>query len=275
MKKQKNKHGKHASRLAAAFAASWLVSLTAQAHTPYLLPSSFDVQAKETVGVDAGFTEKFFVPDVAFGETAFSITTPAGERLPFGDIRQFKQRTVAEQKLPDEKGTYRLSTGPRLGAVFRTWERNGKTESARDPKQVIPADAKLLSHYQSLSVSETYVTAGKPSAKALAPLGKGLEIVAITHPSDLYVNEKFDFIVQYNGKPLPNQKVNIYRSPMDFASQSTVQNLSTDADGKVALPLTKSGIYLALVRYQAPAPAGAAAPMYGNNYTLTFRVLDQ
>lgn len=256
-------------------AASSLVMLTAHAHTPFLLPNSFDVQPKEMIGVDAGFTEKFFVSDVAFGETAFSIITPEGARLAFGDIHQFKQRTVAEQKLPDEKGTYRLSTGPRLGAVFRTWERNGKVESARDPKQVVPADAKLLSHYQSLSVSEAYVTAGKPSTKALAPLGKGLEIVAITHPSDLFVNEKFHFLVHYDGKPLPNQKVSVYRSAMDLASQSTVQQLSTDADGKVVLPLTKSGLYLALVRYQAPAPAGAGAPMYGNNYTLTFRVLDQ
>lgn len=256
-------------------AASSLVMLAAHAHTPYLLPSSFDVQPKEVIGVDAGFTEKFFVPAVAFGETAFSIVTPEGARIAFGDIHQFKQRTVAEQILPDEKGTYRLSTGPRLGAVFRTWERNGKTESARDPKKVMPADARLLSHYQSLSIAEAYVTAGKPSAKALAPLGKGLEIVAITHPSDLFVNEKFDFVVHYDGKPLPNQKVSVYRSAMDLASQSTVQHLSTDADGKVALPLTKSGLYLALVRFQAPAPAGAAAPMYGNNYTLSFRVLDQ
>lgn len=261
--------------LRALVAASSLVMLTAHAHTPYLLPSSFDVQPKETIGVDAGFTEKFFVPAVAFGETAFSIVTPQGARMAFGDIRQFKQRTVAEQALPDEKGTYRLSTGPRLGAVFRTWEHNGKTESARDPKQIMPADAKLLSHYQSLSVAEAYVTAGKPSAKALAPLGKGLEIVAITHPNDLFVNEKFEFVVQYDGKRLPNQKVSVYRSAMDLASQSTVQHLTTDADGKVALPLTKSGLYLALVRYQSAAPAGAAAPMYGNNYTLTFRVLDQ
>ncbi|MHA4871847.1 DUF4198 domain-containing protein [Duganella sp. PWIR1] len=261
--------------LRTAFAASCLVALTAHAHTPYLLPSSFDVQPKEIIGVDAGFTEKFFVPDVAFGETAFTIVTPEGERIPFGDIRQLKQRTVAEQKLPDGKGTYRLSTGPRLGAVFRTWERNGKTESVRDPQQVMPADAKLLSNYQSLSISEAYVTAGKPSAKALAPVGKGLEIVAVTHPSDLFVNEKFDFVVHFDGKPLPNQKVSVYRSPMDLASQATVQNVSTNADGKIALPLTKSGIYLALIRYHAPAPAGAAAPVYGHNYTLTFRVLDQ
>lgn len=255
--------------------AAWLAAGAAQAHTPFLLPNNFDVQAKGSIGVDAGFTEKFFVSDVAFGETAFSIVTPQGERIPFGDIHQFRQRTVAEQKLPDEKGTYRLSTGPRLGAVFRTWVRDGKTESARDPKQVMPPDAKLLAHYQSLSVSEAYVTADKPTAKALAPAGKGLEIVPITHPSDLFVDEKFEFVVQFDGKPLADQKVSIYRSPMDLASQSTVQQVSTDAQGKAVLPLAKSGIYLALIRHRAPAPAGAAAPMYGHNYTLTFRVLDQ
>ena len=213
--------------------------------------------------------------DVAFGDTALSIVTPQGERIPFGDIHQFKQRTVAEQKLPDEKGTYRLSTGPRLGAVFRTWERNGKTESARDPQQVMPADAKLLAHYQSLSISEAYVTADRPSVKALAAVGKGLEIVPITHPSDLFVDEKFKFIVQFDGKPLVDQKVSIYRSPMDLASQSTVEHISTDSQGKAVLPLTKAGIHLALIRHRAPAPAGAAAPTYGHNYTLTFRVLDQ
>lgn len=252
------------------------VTLTAQAHTPYLLPNSFDVQPKGMIGVDASFSEKFFIPDVAFGDTAFAVIAPDGERIPFGDIHQFRQRTSAEQKLPDQKGTYRLTTGPRLGAVFRTWERNGKVESARDPQQPVPPDAKLLSHYQSLSISESYVTAaGVPSKGALAPYGKGLEIVAVTHPSDLFVGEKFNFIVQYDGKPLANQKVSIYRSAMDLASQNTVQSISTDADGKVALPLEKSGIYLALVRYRTAAPVGATAPMYGNNYTLTFRVLDQ
>lgn len=264
-----------AASLRALLLAAWLVASAAHAHTPFLLPNNFDVQPKGSIGVEAGFTERFFVSDVAFGSTAFSIVTPQGERIPFGDIHQFKQRTVAEQKLPDEKGTYRLSTGPRLGAVFRTWERNGKTESARDPKQVMPADAKLLAHYQSLSISEAYVTADKPSAKALAPVGKGLEIVAITHPSDLVVDEKFEFIVQFDGKPLVDQKVSVYRSPMDLASQSTVQNVSTDSQGKAVLPLAKAGIYLALVRHRAPAPAGAAAPSYGHNYTLTFRVLDQ
>ena len=37
----------------------------------------------------------------------------------------------------------------------------------------------------------------------------------------------------------------------------------------------KAGQYLALIRYRGKAPEGAAAPVYGYNYTLTLRVLEQ
>lgn len=250
-------------------------ALMASAHTPYLLPTTFDAQPKAVIGVDASFTEKFFIPEVAFGATAFMVTAPDGSRIPFEAVHQFRLRTSAEQKLPDQKGTYRLSTGARLGAIFRAWKRDGKVEVSRDPNQAMPADAEMVHHYQSLSVSEAYVTAGAPNTTALAPTGKGLEIVAITHPSDLFVGEKFEFTVQIDGKPLPKQKIDIYRSPMDLSSQHQAQSLETDAAGRASMPLAKSGIYLALVRHRAPAPQGAAAPMYGHNYTLTFRVLDQ
>lgn len=262
-----------AHRLLAALAAAF--ALSAHAHTPYLLPATFDVQPKSTISVDASFTEKFFIPEVAFGSTPFTVTTPSGQILPFSDIHQFKTRTVAEQKLPDEKGTYRLSTGPRLGAIFRAWERDGKTEVARDPNQPVPEGAKLTAHYQSLSISEAYVTAGTPTRTALAPYAKGLEIVPGTHPSDLFAGEKFEFTVQFDGQPLANQKVDIYRSPMDLSSQHSAESLKTDAQGRIAWTPAKSGLYLALVRHRAAAPAGAAAPMYGHNYTLSLRVLDQ
>lgn len=270
-------HSLHLLKRLGVAAALGLAGLAApaHAHTPYLLPASFEIEPTSTISVDAAFTEKFFTPDVAFGDTRFAITTPDGSVLPFGEVRQFKTRTVAEQKLPGAKGTYRLSTGPRLGAIFRSWERDGKVEVARDPATPVPAGAKLLSHYQSLSVSEAYVTAGAPNKTALAASGKGLEIVPVTHPSDLFTGEAFEFVVQFNGQPLARQKVDIYRSPMDLASQHTAESLTTDAEGRIRYAMKQPGVYLALIRHRAPAPEGAAAPMYGNNYTLTFRVLAQ
>ena len=248
-------------------------ALAASAHTPYLLPSSFEVSPKAVLGVQASFADKFFIPEVPIGDTPFTVTGPDGQRVPFAAIHQLKLATVAEHPLPDLTGTYRLSTGPRLGAIFRSWERNGKVEVIRDPKAVMPADAKLVAHYQSLSVSESYVTAGKPSRAALAPSGQGLEIVPITHPSDLFAGEAFEFTVQFDGKPLAGQQVDVYRSAMDLSSEHQAQRLQTDAQGRVKLALKAPGVYLALVRHRAAAPAGAAAPLYGHNHTLTFRVL--
>ncbi|EYC52471.1 hypothetical protein AZ34_16340 [Hylemonella gracilis str. Niagara R] len=245
----------------------------AQAHTPYLLPMSFDVAPDAVLSVDAGYAEKFFLSEVGFGDTRFTLTTPDGSVLPFGEVHQLKSRTVAEQKLPGAKGTYRLSTGVRLGSIFRSWEQDGKVEISRDGNKTPPPGVKLLSHYQSHSVSEAYVTAGAPNKRALEPAQQGLEIVPITHPNDLFTGEKFEFTVLFDGKPLSGQTVDIYRSPMDLGSEHTSDSAKTDAQGRIAYAMTEPGVYLALVRYRGAAPKGAAAPMYGYNYTLTFRVL--
>lgn len=249
------------------------LSLSAQAHTPYLLPASFDAQPRSVISVDASFADKFFIAEVPFGETAFTLTGPDGRVTPITDVHQLKTRTVAEQKLPADKGTYRVSTGARLGAIFRSWELDGKVHTARDPSTPMPAGVKLLSHYQSRSVSETYVTVSAPSPAALAPTGQGLELLPITHPSDLFSGETFEFRMVFDGQPLAGHKVEIFRSAMDLASQHSVQLLTTDAQGRVSASLAQPGIYLALVRHRAPAPQGAAAPVYGHNYTLSFRVL--
>ena len=250
------------------------VVLPARAHTPYLAPATFQIQPTSVVTLDASFAETFFVPEVVFDNSTFVVTDPDGVTHAPDTVHLLKTRAVVEQRLPGKKGTYRFSTGNRLGAVFRTFEVNGKTESSRDPSAPLPAGAKIVSHYQSLSRSEVYLTAGEPTTDALKPYGKGLELVPVTHPSDLYVGESFVFEVRYDGTPLPAQKVEINRALGDGHSQPAALELTTDAAGNATLPLQQAGSYLALIRYRGDAPAGAAAPQYGNNYTLSFRVLE-
>ncbi len=250
------------------------LALPVAAHTPYLAPVTFQVQPTSVVTLDASFAETFFVPEVVFDNSTFAITLPDGTTTAPDTVQLLKTRAVAEYTLPGQKGTYRFSTGNRLGAVFRTWEVNGKTESSRDPSKPLPAGAKLLSHYQSLSRSEVYLTAGGPTTVALKPYGTGLELVPVTHPNDLYRGEHFDFIVQYDGKPLADQKVEFNRAMGDGQAQSAPVVVTTDSAGKARFALEHAGAYLALIRYRGPAPAGAVAPMHGNNYTLSFRVLE-
>lgn len=251
------------------------VSTSAFSHTPYLAPASFEPVNGGLVSLDAAFAEEFFVPEVAFDNSEFQVVNPDGKTVPADTVQGLKTRTVAEHRLAAGKGTYRFSTGPRLGAVFRTWELDGKQETTRDAAKPLPPGAKLLVHYQSLSVSEAYVTDGAPSQAALKPYGKGLELVPTTHPSDLYTGERFEFTVLYDGKPLPEQKVQFFPATGERDSQIAAATLTTDAQGKAAFALNKAGQYLALIRYRGKAPEGAAAPVYGYNYTLTLRVLEQ
>src|SRR4051812_48819554 len=58
---------------------SVIVVPSAHAHTPYLVPVSFEPAYEDWVSLDAGFAEEFFHPDVAFEHGNFQILTPAGQ----------------------------------------------------------------------------------------------------------------------------------------------------------------------------------------------------
>src|SRR3546814_6024658 len=150
-----------------------------------------------------------------------------------------------------------------------------KRESSRDPDVKIPAGAKVLSNFQSLTLAETYVTVGAPDRGALQSGGKGLVLVPVTHPNDLYVGEFFEFVMQYDGKPLADQKVEITEAVWTSDRKPHVETLLTDAQGHAVFKLQDAGTWVALSRYRTPAPAGAPVDEISNSTTLTFRGLDQ
>ncbi len=249
------------------------VAVPAAAHTPFLAPSSFEASEGGTVSLDAGFAETFFIPEAVFDNSEFVVTDPSGKTQAPDTVQRLRTRAVVEHVLAAGKGTYRFSTGPRLGALFRVWEAGGKRESTRDPAVKIPAGAKVISDFQSLTLAETYLSVGAPNRNALAASGKGLEFVPVTHPSDLYVGESFEFVVQYDGKPLAAQPVEVTEAVWTTDRKPVEEKLQTDANGHVRLPLAKAGTFLVLSRYRSAAPAGAIAPEYSNSYSLTFHVL--
>ncbi|MDG2525621.1 DUF4198 domain-containing protein [Stenotrophomonas sp. HITSZ_GD] len=252
-----------------------VVAWPAAAHMPYLAPATFQVQAGGTVTLDAAFAEAFFVPEAAFDDSHFSILGPDGRETAPERVVPLHTRVVVEHALPqDAKGTYRFSTGERLGAVFRTWEIDGRKVSSRDANAPVPAGAKVTSHFQSRIRAETYLTVGAPDRGALRPYGHGLELVAVTHPSDLYANEPIEFELQFDGKPLADTAVQLSEAVWSSDRQAREVELRSDAQGRVRWAHPASGIWLALARHRSAAPAGAAAPEYSNSYSLVFHVLN-
>jgi len=274
------------------FLALSTVSLAAQAHTPYLLPNIFHASnRKPVISVDVSLTDNFFIPDLAYGDHPFSVIAPNGAviSIPKSDVLQLATRTVVEHKLAvaegaDPAGVYRVVAGPRVGTPSRSWEINGEVKRIRDPNEKMPAGAKLQSHTQSIATMEAYVTVGAarsaegqpprptPETKALKATGKGLEIVPISPPNQLFAGGRFDFRVQFNGKLLPNHKVDVVHSNMDLSGNSSRASVNTDRQGAVSYALSQPGVYMATVRYSEDGPVSASKPNLNYSHALTFQV---
>ncbi|MBN8480593.1 MAG: DUF4198 domain-containing protein [Xanthomonadales bacterium] len=254
--------------LLAAFATNVL------AHTPYLAPNTFAPREGAVVTLDAAFAETFFVPEVVFDKSRFEITAPDGTKREPDSVQYFRSRALVEHTMPKQAGTWRFSTGPRVGAVFRNWEIDGHKESTRDPEAVIPEGATRLPSYQAITLAETYLTIGAPDRGALKPRGSGIEIIPVTHPADLYSGESFVFEVLQDGKPVADEAVEVTEAVWTSDRRPEVVRLKTAADGRATLALRRAGTWLALVRHRTEAPAGAPADEYSLSATLVFQVRD-
>jgi uncharacterized GH25 family protein len=250
--------------------ASTLLSATAQAHVPYLAPESFE-PIRGWVSLEASFADKFFLPEAKFDQSEFKVVTPAGKLEQPAEQQAVRSRIVLEHQLTQD-GSYRFSSGVREGAVFRSWLHDGKTINSRDPKQQPPAGVALTAHFQSITLAETYVSKGKPTAAALKPWGKGLELEFISHPNDLYINQPVQARLWFEGKPLANSKVQIHRAMGN--AEPVTSTVTSTASGDISFEVTDAATYLLLARHRAAAPAGAKAPTYSYSYSAVVEITD-
>ena len=256
---------------AAVGAAMLLLSATATAHVPYLLPSSFEPVRGGWVSLDAAFAERFFLPESVFNNSQFMVFTPTAQRIALQDVHYGHTRATAEYQL-EQSGTYRFSTGLRYGAVFHTYEHNGERKSSRDPAFVLPAGAKSIAHFQAVTRAETYVSQGAPDQAALQPGNEALELEFLSHPNDLYADSAVRARVLFNGKPLPQQTVKAYFIASDANDEAPTYELLSDSAGIIQFQPAKAGTYYLLSRLRTAAPKDAAVPTYSYTYSVVLDV---
>lgn len=243
----------------------------ALAHMPYLLPNMFDAGDRDHVTVQGGFAEDAFVPEVVMKSDAFHVRGPGGS-TPIASPTYLRDLTVFEAALP-AKGTYRISSGERFG-------RKGKMYKAADGQWTMggeggrtPAGVTLV-EVQSMTLADVYVTRGAPTAEALAPTGKGLELKPITHPSEIYAKAPARFELLFEGKPVAGANVEVFRAAGLYDGKKVAAQAKTDAAGGFSITPPDAGTYLALIRHRTAAPAGAETPYRSYSYTLTFEVTE-
>ena len=238
-----------------------LAPWAAQAHSPYLLPTVFDASDRKIVTVTGSFTESFFTPEVVMKSDAYAVIGPDGVRVP---LTQTYLREVALVEATVEKpGTYRITTGQRGGRTAKAALVNGEWKFFEGEKA--PADAIDM---QSLTMADVYVTRGAPSDAALAPIGKGLEFKAITHPSKIVTGQDAVFEVLFDGKPLANQAITLQGADDRYAdTKAAARTVTSDAKGNPT-----GGGDKVKARHRV-APAAAGQPGQSFTYALTFESL--
>jgi uncharacterized GH25 family protein len=250
-------------------AAALTVSTTAWAHSPYLLPNTFDVTKRDHVTVQGSFTEAFFTPDVVMKSELYQVIQPDGKSLQLTphyarDLALLEVATTAP-------GTYRITSGQREGRTAKAVLINGEWEFL-EAGATAPAGTTAVD-MRSLTRADVYVTRGKPTEAALAPSGKGLEFRAVTHPNSIFVGSPAQFEVLFDGKPLVNQAIAIYNDDQRYADQALFAELRSDAKGRFAVSAPKPGVYLAMTRHRVDA-ATPGQPALSYTYSITFEVTD-
>jgi uncharacterized GH25 family protein len=260
---------------ALAFAAALAAPLVASAHRQWMLPSMTVLSGNDTwVTVDAAVSNDLFVFEhVPMRLDGLVITGPDGETVEAKNQHTGKYRSVFDVQLA-KPGTYKIANvsdslmvSYKVGGEQKRW-RGSEAEMAA----AIPAEATEVKKTNSVRRVETFVTSGAPNEVALKATGKGLELVPVTHPNDLFAGESATFALQMDGKPAAGVEVTVAPGGVRYLDDRGEMTLKTDAEGKFTVTWPRPGFFWieASVRGGAPAANGVERTAL---YVATFEVL--
>lgn len=270
-----------------------MLSISAQAHRSWILPSSTQVEGKEPwITVDAAVSENLFDIDArALELNGLSIKNPDGTFQQAQNAYSGKFRSSFDLKLA-QPGTYTISMVNE--SVAASYKLNGETKRWRGTeetlKKEVPADATDLQVTRMHSRLETFATNGKAEKFEYKPSNNGLVLIPIDHPNDYGVGAKARFRVLLDGKPIADQKLSVVPGGVRYRGILKEMLAVTDSKGEFSITWPEAGMYWISASYparpQAPAEgekanaSGTAAPKAATpapekrvSYSGTFEVL--
>ncbi|MBL8545685.1 MAG: DUF4198 domain-containing protein [Hyphomonadaceae bacterium] len=246
-----------------------LMTASASAHTSYMQPNLFDTANASQVTIETSFTEDFSRPEIAVESQDFHLYRPDGRRDSYDRVTVLNQMTVLESDLT-ETGTYRFTTGERLGRTSLQARIDGEWRPL-EPGAEAPRGVQTRQS-QTATVADVYVTKGPPTTQVIGVSVGRLAIVPVTHPNSIYLDEGFSLRVTFDGAPVANQALELTRDGGGYDEPAFVQTLHTDASGALTIRFTQPGVYLLMTRKSGDAPSGAETAVRSYTTSLTFEV---
>jgi len=261
------------------------LALQASAHRGWLLPHSTMVESKDAVvTIDGAISEGLFdVDHQALKLDGATVTGPDGVAVPVPTPYQGRQRSTFDLKMPKD-GTYKISLVTQTVMASYKDKASGETKRFRGTEEAfkkdVPAGADELRVTYAHARLETFVSANKSSAGALAPSGVGLELVPLTHPTDLRAGETAKWRFQLDGKPLPDFEFSLIPGGVRYRGVLGEIRLKTDARGEATVKLPAAGMHwlnasfpVGLPKGQAPADAPPVTRRF--SYAATLEILPE
>ncbi|WP_426339103.1 DUF4198 domain-containing protein [Pseudoduganella sp. S-14] len=236
-------------------------AFSAQAHKPWLLPSSSMVDSKEPwVTVDAAISEGLFdIDHQPLKLDGISITGPDGAKVEMLNALTGRLRSTFDVKMA-KPGTYKIALVSQ--SVMASWKVNGEMKRWRGSEAElaanVPANAEELNVSRTASRLETFVSANKTDEAVFKPTGVGLELVPVTHPNDMRAGEQATWRFLLDGKPAANQAFSLIPGGVRYRGTLGEIRMATDAKGEISFKIPQAGMYLVSSSWPA-----AAAPQAG------------
>lgn len=234
----------------------------ALAHRQWMLPSQTSFSGDDVwVTVDAATSNDLFYFEHRAGNIDnVKAWAPDGTEVPLEHKASGQYRSTFDVHLT-QKGTYRIGSANDM--LMGSYDLNGETK--RLPRgttretlaQAIPAGATNVRTTESSNRNEIFVTVGAPTTTVFKPSGRGIELVPVTHPTDLVAGEAATFQFLLDGKPAADLPVTVIPGGIRYRDDLNQIDAKTSADGKVTVTWPTPGMYW--MNVTTPRPARAAS----------------
>lgn len=238
----------------------------AAAVTSYMLPADFWPDTT-FVSAESAYAANFFTPQIALAP-GFVLIQPDGTDGIYDRLEIDGQKASLGAGLL-QSGTYRLTSGERMGAVSTLVGVDGQWRPLGQG-EVLPEGATTTT-IQTVTVAEAYVTRGAPTRTAVDRNVGHLSLRPVTHPNQILVSQGFQVQLLFDGQPFANMPIVLYAS--GEPDTDTDRYVVTDANGNATITFDQPGRYLIAARHRATAPAGSEAAVRSYTTSLTFEAM--
>lgn len=259
---------------AAALGAALLLPAAAQAARSWVLPSTTVLSGPNAwVTVDAASSDRLYLPNLRpLRLDSIQVLDSEGQPVQPQSPSMGKFRSTFDVQVT-KPGTWKIASVST--SVTASWTDNGEVKrfrgSSDDFAKQVPAGAADLKTIRTIARSETFVTRDKPTDAALKPTGQGLEMAAVTHPSDVVAGEAATFKLLIDGKPAAGLEVTVARGYDDWSAKPTPElKVKTGPDGAFKVTLPQAGLWWISASYSTgqtgrggPPPGGPGGPPPG------------